>query len=249
MELRSLIDYLQTLFPDEGGDACPNGMQVEGGSRIKKIATAVSASLETIQAAIEWEADALIVHHGLFWNRDNYPITGIKRKKLALLLERGISLFAYHLPLDRHPELGNNWKAARDLSWDNLQPFGSFNGIPLGVKGTIKSTSRASFQKQLEDYYGHIAACAWGGPEKIETVGLISGGAYKMLHEASQEGLDAFITGNFDEPAWSGAFEEKINFLALGHSATERIGPAALCEHLKKELNLPCQFIDIPNPF
>ncbi len=246
----ALSTYLSELLPGQGiSDSCPNGLQVEGKPTLARLATAVSASLQTIEAAIERQADALIVHHGLFWSRDSFVIQGVKRKKLALLMQHDLSLFAYHLPLDLHASLGNNWKAALDLKWTDLKPFGLFNGIPIGVRGRIPSCSRQELRHRLEEYYQHPAICAWGGPEEIQTIGLVSGGAYKLLPEAAQEGLDAFITGSFDEPVWYQAQEEKINFFALGHSATECIGPLALAEHLEQHFQIPCSFLRIENPF
>ncbi|WP_068470330.1 Nif3-like dinuclear metal center hexameric protein [Candidatus Protochlamydia phocaeensis] len=250
LRLKDLCQYLDELLPSNGlSDYCPNGLQVEGKTSIGKLATAVSASLETIEAAIESRADALIVHHGIFWQRDSYVIQGVKRRKLFLLIEQEISLLAYHLPLDMHPKLGNNWKAAQDLGWTDLQPFAYMNGIPIGVKGKIPPTNREKVKEQLEHYYQHAAACAFGGPETIQTLALVSGGAYKSIADAAKEGVDAFITGNFDEPVWPQAFEEGINFFALGHSATERVGPQALAKHLEQALHLPCPFLDIHNPF
>lgn len=241
-----LSNFLQTsLF----NDACFNGLQVEGKENISTVVTAVSASLDVIQQAVDTKADALIVHHGLFWNRDSYEITGVKREKLALLLKHDISLLAYHLPLDAHVEVGNNWKAARDLGWQNLQPFGVYNGQPIGVRGSFDAKSRDALQKELETYYRHPAHVALGGKKLVTEAALISGGAYRSLGEAASAGIDCFITGNFDEPAWNQAFEEKTNFFALGHSATETVGPKALGEHLQEVFGLSVRFLDVPNPF
>lgn len=250
IKLEDLRRYLDELLPlNKLVDFCPNGLQVEGKHSISQLATAVSASQATLEAAAAKGSDALIVHHGLFWNRDSYVINGVKRKKLFLLLEQEISLFGYHLPLDIHPQFGNNWKAAQDLGWTDLQPFGVMNGVPIGVKGKISPTSRKDLKHQLETYYQHPATCAWGGPEIIQTVALISGGAHKSLLDAAQEKIDAFITGSFDEPNWYQASEEGINFFALGHAATERIGPRALAQHLEQVFHIPCHFLDVENPF
>lgn len=250
MKLKELTSYLNDLIPDRGIiDFCPNGLQVEGNSEITTLATAVTASLETIEFAIKIGVDALIVHHGLFWSKDSYVIQGVKKKKLASLLKNGISLFAYHLPLDLHPVFGNNWKAAEDMNWKNLEPFFSVNGIFLGVKGEIPGIPREELKFQLEKYYDHKATVALGGPEQVHKIALVSGGAHKAIVDAAEEGMEAFVSGSFDEPSWHESRERKINFYALGHSATERVGPIALAKHLEKAIGLPCTFIDTPNPF
>lgn len=230
-------------------DYCPNGLQVEGKSEIKKIATAVSASQQTLQRCVESGADALIVHHGLFWERDPYPLVGIKRAKIALLLNQGISLFAYHLPLDAHREVGNNWQAAREMGWDNLEPFGEYNGTEIGVKGTFAGRPIEQLVGEVENYYGHSAATALGGKKHVSSGALVSGGAYKELAKAAASGVDCYITGNFDEPAWNVAFEEQIHFLALGHTATEKVGPQALARHIAQQWEVSVEFLDVPNPF
>lgn len=248
--LQQLSKTLDQLLMIPGlPDYCPNGLQVEGQMEIHRIGTAVSASLETIQRAVELDCQALIVHHGLFWSKDELPIVGIKYQKLSLLLKHGISLIAYHLPLDAHAELGNNWKAAKDMGWSDLKPFYSINGIPVGVQGRVSLQHRQAFKESLENYYGHPAHIALGGREEIQTVGLISGGAHRQILDAAKAGLDCFVTGSFDEPTWYQAREEKINFFALGHSATERVGPRALGAHLQNVFSVDCSFIDLPNPF
>ncbi len=250
--LKELCAYTDELLQNGAlPDYCNNGLQVEGKEKITRIATAVTASLATIHAAIKCGAHALIVHHGLFWTGDSYVIAGSKRDKLNLLLKHEISLIAYHLPLDAHQELGNNWKAARDMGWTELQPFGitKNKNILLGVRGRVPSISRDKFRWRLEEYYQHPAHCALGGPSKIKTAALISGGAHRSISEAISAGVDCFITGSFDEPVWHQAYEEGINFFALGHSATERIGPQALGEHLKERFGVEHHFLDIPNPF
>jgi dinuclear metal center YbgI/SA1388 family protein len=250
IHLKKLRDFLDALLPgNEVTDYCPNGLQIEGKEKVTKLATGVSADLATLEAAVEMGADALIVHHGLFWQRDSYVIESVKRKKIALLIENNISLFAYHLPLDLHSSIGNNWKAARDLGWEDLEPFGNSNGVCIGVKGKVPSLSREAFKQRLEEYYQHEAFCALGGVEQIKTAALISGGAHKSIEEAIKEGVDAFITGSFDEPVWHQANEGKINFFALGHSATERVGPQALAHYLEQVFAIPTVFIDSNNPF
>ncbi len=248
--LKQLIAHLDILLqPSLISDSCPNGLQVQGAPGIGHIGTAVSASLETIQRAVDLGVQTLIVHHGLFWTGDNFEIVGSKREKLSLLLLNNISLLAYHLPLDLHKQYGNNWRAAQEMGWTELEPFGMYRGIPIGVRGTFSSCSVKDFQWKLEEYYEHPATCALGGNQIISSAALVSGGAYKSLQEAAAADVDCFITGNFDEPAWHQAFEEKINFFAMGHSATERIGPRALGEHLQDHFQVKTTFIDVSNPF
>ncbi len=242
-------DLNNLLKPYLFSDSCPNGLQIEGKKQIKTIVTAVSSNLATIEAAIEAKADALIVHHGMFWNQDSYVITGVKRQKLTLLMNSGISLLAYHLPLDAHQVHGNNWRAAIELGWENLEPFGMYKGVAIGVKGTFSPLSRESFMQQLENYYGHTAYLAPGGNTLVKSAALISGGAYRSLGEAVEAGVDCFITGNFDEPAWHQALEEKINFLALGHSHTEKIGPKSIAKYIEEKFQVHTSFLDIENPF
>jgi len=241
-----LKEYLQ---PELFKDYCPNGLQIEGKDKIKKIVTAVSANLETIKKAVEAKADALICHHGIFWKGDSYRIEGSKKEQIELLLKNQISLFGYHLPLDAHAEVGNNFKAAQELGVTDLEPFGDFGGVKIGVKGRVKPRAIELFVAELEAYYDHRAHVALGGKKEISSVALISGGAYRSIAEAAQEGVDCFITGNFDEPAWAMAHEKKINFMALGHSATEKIGPKALAQYLQAQLGTEALFLDIYNPF
>lgn len=237
------------LAAPEFKDMCPNGLQVEGSPQIEKAATAVSASLETIQAAVDAGVQALLVHHGMFWNRDSYVVTGVKREKLRLLMDNGISLLGYHLPLDAHQELGNNWKAAQDMGWRDLAAFGEFNGVKIGVMGQTGGVSAEDFVGGLEAYYEHQAHWARAEKPEIRSVALISGGAHWSITEAVKAGVDCFITGSFDEPIWHIAREENVHFVAMGHSASERIGPRALGEYVAKTWGIDCPFLDLPNPF
>lgn len=248
--LQELSSYLdQLLAPGDFIDDCPNGLQVEGKREVQKIAFAVSASVAAIEAAVSLGADALIVHHGIFWQKDPLPVCGPKKQKLEKLLANQISLLGYHLPLDAHAKFGNNWKAASDLGWSQLEPFGLFRKMAIGVKGRFSKMPVKEFQKILEGYYGHPAHIAFGGKEEVSSCGIISGGAHWSIVEAAEQGLDCYITGSFDEPIWDIAHERGINFFALGHYATERIGVMALCKQLQAHFALPCSFIDLPNPF
>lgn len=252
VDLYQLIDYLDDeLEVSTIDDFCPNGLQIEGQNKpVHFIATAVSASLETIHQATLLKPQILLVHHGLFWNKDSHRILGTKKEKIIKLLNNDITLLAYHLPLDCHRVWGNNWKAAHDMGWKNLKDFGPQCGhAQLGVIGYVNPTPIEVFQKQLEDYYQHPAQVALGGPKVIQKVALISGGAHWEIKKAIEAKADAFITGSFDEPIWHIAHEEKINFFALGHAHTEKVGPRAIGAHLAEKFKFKYAFIDIENPF
>ncbi|SRR5581483_5816359 len=243
--LQDLSLFLQDLLsPEQFADYCPNGIQVEGKKHIKHLCFAVSASLAVINEAVKKGADVLITHHGIFWNKDSYAITGVKRDKIELLLKHGISLLSYHLPLDAHSRLGNNWKAAMDLGFSDLQPFQT-----IGVKGICESMSIDAFRKKLETYYGRTAHVALGGKKEVTSAALISGGAHRNIVQAADVGVDCYITGSFDEPVWDIAHERKINFFALGHYSTEKVGILALMEEIQKQFGIPCEFVDLFNPF
>ncbi|MDF2549815.1 MAG: hypothetical protein K0S07_882 [Chlamydiales bacterium] len=250
MTLDTLNSYLeQLLAPHSFKDYCFNGIQVRGKEKIQRVAFAVSASLEAIEQAIAGGADALIVHHGLFWHKDPHQLFGVQKEKVKALLMHDISLLAYHLPLDAHQEIGNNWKVALDLNWQERAPFGLFQGTPIGVKGVFSPMPIEAFIHSIESYYNHAAHRALGGKKEVRSAALISGGAHRSIDEAIQEGVDCFITGSFDEPTWYQALEGKVHFLALGHSATEKVGPRALALKVGSDLNLETFFIDNNNPF
>ncbi len=248
--LKELNTYLvELLQPSLFSDYCTNGIQLEGKPEIRHLCTAVSASVQAISRAVELGADALLVHHGLFWQRDSYDIYGAVKVKLKFLLTNDISLIAYHLPLDAHPSLGNNWKAAMDLGWNNLAPFPSKDKQPIGVKGNFTRRSRDQFRTDLQNYYGNRVEWVEGGNEWVSSAALVSGGAHKMIVDAIQEGVDCYVTGTRDEPTWHQAFENGINFFAVGHAASEVIGVKSLGQHIADRFSLQHTFIEEPNPF
>ncbi len=248
--LKTFSQYIDSILqPSLFQDVAINGIQVHGKSTIRHLAVAVTASLEVIKRAKTIKADCLLVHHGLFLKGKDMVIQGGIKEMLSILLGHDISLLAYHLPLDAHHELGNNWAAAKFLGWQDLEPFGSFMNMKVGVKGTCKPTSRETFMKQLEKFYGHSAAYVFGGPKVIKSCALISGGAHKAIQEAVAEEVDCFITGTTDEPIYHIAHQDKINFFALGHSATETIGVRMLGQHLAEQFGLKVTYIHENNPF
>lgn len=246
-EIESYLDKL--LQPGLFTDYCTNGLQVEGKREVKRICTAVSASRKAIQKSIEHDADLLLVHHGIFWNRDSYDIKGVTRDKLKSLLCNDISLIAYHLPLDAHRTLGNNWKAATDLGWTNLEPFPAKDKTPIGVKGLFPKRSFAQLCKELSAYYRMDVEAVSGGPEEVASAALISGGAHKYIIDAAMEKVDCFITGSRDEPTWHQSYENNINFAAAGHYSSEVVGIKALGDDLAGQFDVECTFIHEDNPF
>ena len=250
ISLQDLMEYLSGLYPTEGVvDFCPNGLQVEGKDRIGKIATSVSASVDAIDAARDWGADALIVHHGLFWTNKPIRIVASLQRKVQALMGAQISLIGYHLPMDAHQTVVNNWPAAQDLGIKELEPFGRHNNMELGVRGRLSPTPIEDWVSRLEEYYDHKAHVALGGPQQVKKVALLSGGGHKFLEEAIAYGVDCFVTGSFDEPQWHMAHDEGIHFIAMGHHATERVGPKALASHLAKRFSIETNFVDTNNPF
>lgn len=247
--LQELYSYCQQLLePHLFDDFCPNGLQVEGKAEVRRLAVAVSASLYTIQEAVAAGADLLLVHHGLFWNRQSPLLVGSFKKKVELLLASNLSLLAYHLPLDGHRNYGNNWGAAKEMGWQQLAPFPPKEKRPIGVMGSFAPRPRELLAQELSDYYGHPVEVVFGGKSEVSSAALISGGAHRSIGEAA--GLvDCFLTGSRDEPTWHEAKELQLNFFALGHSASEVAGPRLLATHLAERYGLDYQFISEANPF
>jgi len=249
ISLAELEEYLGTLLhPSKFDEKAYNGVQIETKVPIKKIATAVSVSKEVIHKAIEMNAQALIVHHGIFLKGDSHPLVGRLYDYVQLLITHNIALLCYHLPLDAHQEIGNNWKAAYDLGLENCEPFCEMNGNYIGVIGQINPISFEEFQEHVEKYYQRSAAHVKVN-DMVETVAIISGGADKYIKQAKEHEADCFITGRFDEPVWDDAHEYGVSFLGLGHYGTETVGPRALARILEKQFQIPVQFIKTNNPF
>ncbi len=249
MQRDAIVKFLDAYLA--GGrlkDASQNGLQVEGKAVVKKIAFGVSASLELFKRAASAKADMIVVHHGLFWGHA-CPVTCPLKEKLELLLANGISLAAWHLPLDRHPVSGNNAQILKLLGAGSQEPFGAYDGVTIGVKGKLKKAARLSGIK-------HILSTGLGsrplsfdfGPAVIKTIGVVSGGATRMFEQAVAEGLDLFITGEVSEFVQEYAREHKANFISAGHYNTEKPGVRALSDLLSKKFGVKTEFIDIPNP-
>lgn len=244
--LASFDELLQpSLFRDYG----PNGLQVEGKSAIRKVVSGVTASRALIEAAIAAGADALFVHHGLFWRGQDGRVTGWMKQRLALLLAHDINLYAYHLPLDAHAELGNNVQLARRLGVDLAAAgAGRFGDQSLGFMGNVPASTAAAWTQQAERILGR-AAILVGEPDRpVRRVALCTGGAQSYFEAAIAAGADLFITGEISEPQAHYARESGVAYVACGHHATERFGAPAVAGHIAAQWGLQHEFIDIPNP-
>jgi dinuclear metal center YbgI/SA1388 family protein len=249
MQRDALTKYVASfLKSDEYSDYCPNGLQVEGRRDVNRIVTGVSASVELFQRAVAEKADAVIVHHGIIWKSAQPTYRGGFRERLRLLLQNDINLYAYHLPLDAHPHVGNNAQLSLLLDLKNAEPFGDYEGKTIGFRGTLEEVPYEHFVTKVENVVGRKPLVFPYGPSLIRTVGVISGGAPREIVQAVERGLDAYVTGEVGEPTLHYAKEEKIHFIAAGHYATEKFGVKALGKHLAERFDLEAVFIDIPNP-
>jgi len=235
------------LQPEKFRDYGPNGLQVEGDREVRLLVSGVTASRALIEAAIEAEADAIVVHHGLFWRGQDGRVTGWMRERLRLLLTQGIHLFAYHLPLDAHPELGNNAQLARVLG---LQVDGRFGEQELGFVGAGAKVwaHPEALAEHVAGVLGRPVTCVGDSNRPVRRVAWCSGGAQSYFESAIAQGVDAFITGEISEPQAHLARETGVAFLACGHHATERYGAPALGAHVAQALGVTHRFIEIDNP-
>jgi dinuclear metal center YbgI/SA1388 family protein len=248
--LKALVEYTDSLLAVENfSDYCPNGLQVEGRPEVHCLVSGVTASLELVEAAIAAEADAILVHHGYFWKGEDECVTGMKRQRLQRLLGTGTSLLAYHLPLDAHPQLGNNAQLARVLGFKRSGCFGNDGGLQLAQFGELSQPlDGLALAQHIEAQLGRAPLHITGRAAMIETVGWCTGAAQSYIEAAVEQGLDAFISGEISEQTVHVARECGIHYLAAGHHATERYGASALGEHLSGHFDISHQFIDIANP-
>ena len=247
MLLNELRDYNASLLQTGSfKDYCPNGLQVEGRVEVRRIATAVTASQFMLDAAIAWGADALLVHHGYFWRSEDATITGIKKRRIAELLRNDMSLLAYHLPLDAHPDLGNNAQLGKLLGLDMQGRFGEQDIACLGALSP--SQTLAQFAAWIGDKLQRDPQVIGDGAKNIRKVAWCSGGAQGYFEAAIAQGADAYITGEISEQNFHLAQESSVAFIAAGHHATERHGIRALGEHLAARFGLEHRFFDQDNP-
>ncbi|MEW6562853.1 MAG: Nif3-like dinuclear metal center hexameric protein [Pseudomonadota bacterium] len=247
MQLKELCDYIQTLL-DVGRfrDYCPNGLQVEGRTEVFKLATAVTASKRAIQSAVDWGADVLLVHHGYFWRGEEATLTGIKRGRVALLFQHDLNLLAYHLPLDAHPELGNNAQLAQRFG---LIETGRFGEQAIACRGELpEALPLALFAERIESTLSRKPLVIGNPTQSIRRVAWCSGGGQSYFEEAIRLGADVFVTGEISEQSVHLAEESGVAFISAGHHATERYGVQALGAHLSAQFGLQHRFFDQDNP-
>ncbi|MCX5784475.1 MAG: Nif3-like dinuclear metal center hexameric protein [Elusimicrobia bacterium] len=249
MQRDKIIDFIDGYLDSKNTkDLSWNGLQVEGAPEVKKIAFGVSASLECIKRAAASGADLLIVHHGLLWGKVQ-PFKGPFKQKLELLFKSGMSLAAWHLPLDKHPVAGNNARILKMLGAKQLKPFGVYDGVSIGFKGAFPGGK--NIDAVINALTGDLGSDILGfrfGPKKIKTLGVVSGGADSMFIQAIEAGLDLYITGEVSEFVQETARENAANFISAGHYNTEKPGVQALAELLKDRFKVKTEFIDVPNP-
>ena len=245
-----LAAYDQLLMPAQFKDYGPNGLQVEGKAHIRRVVSGVTASLALIDAAIEAGADALFVHHGLFWRGQDGRVTGWMKQRLARLLAHDINLFAYHLPLDAHPVLGNNAQLALRLGvvLPEQPDEGRFGEQSLGVLGRCDPSTASAFAAVVKAALGREVLMVGEPSRLVQRVALCTGGAQSYFEAAIAAGADLFVTGEISEPQAHYARESGVAYIACGHHASERYGAPAVAGHVAESLGLEHRFIDIPNP-
>jgi dinuclear metal center YbgI/SA1388 family protein len=248
--LNQIIDYCDTLLSvADYQDYAPNGLQVEGRAEVQRIVSGVTASQALIDAAIERGADLLLVHHGYFWKGESPTITGIKQRRIKALLDNGISLLAYHLPLDGHDSLGNNAQLGERFGIAVEGRFGQGPAGGIAMHGSLPQAMNAvELTTLVGGKLGREPLLIEGGKHPIRRIGWCSGGAEGYIEQAAALGLDAYISGEVSEPTAHLARELGIHYLGAGHHATERYGAMALGKHLSDHFYLENHFVDIPNP-
>ena len=247
MKREELVSYLDRLLePTKFKDYCPNGLQVEGRGEVGRIVAGVTASQALLDAAVARGADAVLVHHGYFWKGDDGRVTGIRRQRLGTLINHDINLLAYHLPLDAHPEFGNNAQLALGLDW---LPEARFGEQDIAWLGTLaEPADLATVSGNVERLLGRVPLVIGEAGWPVRRIAWCSGGAQGYFEQAIALGVDAYVSGEISEQTVHLARESGVAYIAAGHHATERGGVQALAAHLSEKFGLDCEFVDIENP-
>ena len=246
-QLKSIASFLDrelklSSFTDESN----NGLQVENSGKVRKICAGVDASLEFFEKAAEKKADLLICHHGISWGNSLKKITGLNYLKLKFLIEKDAALYACHLPLDAHPEYGNNALICRALGLKALKPFGCEHGAKVGFSGNLpKAESYSEFKKRARSLFGDLTAAMDFGKSRVKTAAVVSGGGAGEIESAARAGIDVFITGEPGLSAYNLAREYGINAIFGGHYATEVFGVRKIAEILENKFSVKAEFIDL----
>ncbi len=249
--LTSIITALDELLsPGDFQDLGPNGLQVPGPSEVERVVTGVSAQRALVERAVAEGAQLVLVHHGLFWDFMPTGLTPVLAERLRPLFKHDIALASYHLPLDAHPEVGNNAILAERLGCERHEPFGTYRGVPIGRAGTFpgEGIPAADLFARVREITARVPTVFDGGPERVRRIGIVSGSGADMLSEAVALGLDAFLTGEPREHVMADAREAGIHFIAAGHYATETFGIRALGDWLAQRFGIEHVWVDIPNP-
>jgi len=246
-----MVNYCNDLLAiQDFNDYCPNGLQVEGKSEIRKLVAGVTASQAFIEQAVAQDADAILVHHGYFWKNENASIVGLKKKRIARLLQCDVSLLAYHLPLDAHGDYGNNVALARvlGLQVDGCVQQGSAKGLlwygklPQAMPaGQLAELLQTRLQREPLHLPSH-------SDQPVHSIAWCTGGAQGYMEQAAELGVDAYLSGEVSEQNFHLARELDMHYFAAGHHATERYGVQALAEHLQQRFQIETIFVDVPNP-
>jgi dinuclear metal center YbgI/SA1388 family protein len=247
--LTTLVEEAQRyLNASRISDYCPNGLQIEGRPQVRRIVSGVTASQALVDAAVEAEADVLLVHHGYFWKGENPCITGMKQRRVKTLLSNDISLLAYHLPLDLHPEVGNNVQLAAQLDITVEGPLDPDDPRTVGLLGSLREPmSPRDFAQRVQEVLGREPLLV-EGTEVVRRIGWCTGGGQGYIDQAIAAGVDLYLTGEASEQTFHSARENGISFIAAGHHATERYGVQALGDYLARRFAIEHLFIDCPNP-
>jgi dinuclear metal center YbgI/SA1388 family protein len=249
--LDNILAHLDELLsPASFQDYGPNGLQVPGPQEIRTVVTGVSAGAELFERAAGLGADLILVHHGLFWNGAPLALSPADKTRLQLLFDHDMALAAYHLPLDGHPEVGNNALLAAGLGCESPEPFAAHRGATIGIAGRFPGdgVTPGELVERVERLTGRAPLAFLAGPERVRAIGIVSGAGSDYLGESIAAGHDAFLTGEPAERVMNHARDEGIHFLAAGHYATETFGVRRLGDLLAEQFEIRHEFVEIPNP-